>query len=81
MPTATGLVDCLLSSRSCVRITQGALITARGFSESRALFLCCLAFEQRLPNPLLGGDSQTLLTDSAVIGLANHVEIDPHDLR
>ena len=34
MPVTTGLVNCLLSSRSCVRITQGALITAKGFSES-----------------------------------------------
>ena len=39
MSVTTGLEYCLLSSRSCVRITQGALITAKGFSESWAFFI------------------------------------------
>ena len=38
-----------------------------------------LCFELWLPHSLLGDVSQTLLNKSAIVGLANHREIDPHD--
>ena len=38
-----------------------------------------ICFEQWLLNSLLGDDNQTLLTESAVVGLANHLEVDPHN--
>ena len=50
------------------------------FSLSAHLKKLRLCFQQCLTNSSLGDAHQTLLNRSAVVGLANHLEIDSHNL-